>query len=830
MIKNDIKEQSEGEQVSEKLAGLKIDLCQMNVVPGRPDLNAAYIAGEIRAAAGRGVDIIVFPELAVTGYFIGDVFENEGFLRDVSRWNDVIRQATSVGITAIVGTTALAVGKSGEDGWQRLGNAAVVYSNGRYINHVLKTLQPNYRIFDDDRHFYSTRKQALERRREPEDLLEPLTLKLKGNRVVRIGVMLCEDMWHEHYPVNPAKVLAEKGADILFNLSASPWTWQKNRKRHQVVEKLLQDCKVPFVYVNNSGIQNTGKNIVIFDGSSTVYNGHGQPAFQVPAYAQGSHDFVISDRMPALEKTEQDDAKELYQALKCGITEFFSALPPDRRRMLIGLSGGIDSALAAAMYVDALGKQNVIGVNMPSKFSSTKTRELARTLAENLGIAYEIKPIQDIVDTLAERTGVAEGSLAYENIQARVRMEILAGMAQERNCLFSANWNKVEAAFGYGTLYADMAGALAFEGDLIKREVYQVGDYLNRVVCGRPVIPEGIFTVKPSAELREKQSDPFDYGNLAGRGYHDEMVRAFTEFRREPEWFLQLYLACTLEKELILEPGRLKNLFPTSRHFIHDLEKHWRQFFGAYFKRIQGPPVLIVSRRAFGTDLRESMLSPHFTERYYELRAEILSREPARLVVYGSGCNPPCRHHRLIVQQLLGWFDRVVVVPSGNRAAKQSLKDVSPADRKEMVKLNFKGLDRVSVDGYDLDNEVFTPTYALDERLKAEYPDYQVWHAVGADLVDGGRTRESEIQSRWIKGSEIWDALNFAVMLRPGYQLVSEDLPSKSELIQMEGLPGSSTLARERIAKGEDVSLFLMPEVAEYIKERGLYGAPGKER
>jgi nicotinate-nucleotide adenylyltransferase len=146
-------------------------------------------------------------------------------------------------------------------------------------------------------------------------------------------------------------------------------------------------------------------------------------------------------------------------------------------------------------------------------------------------------------------------------------------------------------------------------------------------------------------------------------------------------------------------------------------------------------------------------------------------------------------------------------------------------DRRDMVRLNFAGLDRVDIDTTDLDNEAFTPTYALDERLKREYPDYQVWHAVGGDLVIGGRTEQSEIQRTWKKGMEIWSKLNFAVMLRPGFQLVPEDLPPSSELIQMEGLPGSSTLVRERIAKGEDVSMYLMPQVAEYIKQNGLYGA-----
>jgi len=797
----------------------------MKVVPGRPDLNTAYIVEEIKEAAKRGVDVIVFPEMCTTGYFISDLYEDEAFLRDVEYLNREIREATRDGIVAILGTSVLVPRNAGEDGRERLLNAGVVYSGGRYIGHVAKTLQPNYRMFDDDRHFYSTRKAAFEGRKRPEQLLSPFTATLRNGRTFRFGVILCEDMWHEFYPLNPTKVLARKGAEIVFNLSASPWTWQKNRKRHDIVKNLAQECHIPFVYVNNTGIQNTGKNIIVFDGCSTVYGSNGQAVHEVPAYTEGTHDFTLEESMPRLPEEPQDDTKELYEAVRCAAREFLAALPPDRRKVVIGMSGGIDSSLAAALYTDVLGAQNVIGINMPSKFNSDKTKELARTCSENLGISYEVRPVQNIVDSIASEAGVQEDTLAYENIQARSRMEILAARSQDLNCVFSANWNKVEAAFGYGTLYGDMAGFLALMGDLLKREIYQLADYMNRVVYQREVIPKECFEIAPTAELRANQRDPFDYGNLTRRGYHEEMVRAFTEFRCNPEWFLELYGKGLLEQEMKLDPGRLQKLFVNSRHFIHDLEKYWRMFNAAYFKRIQGPPIPIVSKRAFGTDLRESLMSSHFTSRYYDLRSEILSREPPRVAVYGGSFNPPALHHRQIVMQLLEWFDQVIIVPCGVRDEKDSLKAIPLIHRKEMTSLNFSDFPRVVIDTYDLDNEVFTPCYALDERYKQLYAGKEVWHFVGGDLVAGGRDGNSEIQLSWRKGEEIWRTLNFVVIVRPGFSLASEDLPPSSEVIEGEELLGSSTLIRELIRQGcsQEVESLLNPEVYEYIEKFGIY-------
>ena len=617
------------------LNGLKIALCQMPVVPGRPDVNADYMVGEIEQAAAQGNDIIVFPEMCVSGYLIGDKFEDDSFVRDVLAHNERVCDATSRGITAVFGSIDADFGAKGEDGRIRKHNAGFVAKDGRWMHRTHKFLQPNYRIFDDDRHFFSKRKElgeATENTRllndadgylpHSTDFFAPLHLETRLG-IICVGVILCEDMWHNDYAYNPTRYLVEQGAQIIFNLSASPWSWQKNRKRHQVVHDLLKENPAWFVYVNNTEPQNNGKNIVVFDGSSAAYRPDGNVVFEVGPYERGTRNFTVSKTAPPSPSRPQDDTAELHDALASGADWFFRTFPPDRRKVVVGLSGGIDSSVVAAFCANRLGPENVYGISMPfhrEGYTSGQSQVLAEDLAKNLGIRLDVIPINDIVEAICGSTGVEPETPDYANAQAEARMLVLSRFAQKHNGVFTVNANKVETAFGYGTLNGDMRGAFAILGDLVKREVYQEGEYLNRVVYGREVIPRQCFERKPTAEIEKNQFDPFDYGNLAGRGYHDEMVRAFTEFRKNPEWFVCLYLEGGLEQELRIPRGRLTKLFMNGKSFVADLEEKWRMFHWAYFKRVQACPIIIVSKRAFGFDLRESMLSAHFTRRYQELK------------------------------------------------------------------------------------------------------------------------------------------------------------------------------------------------------------------
>ena len=824
------------------LNGLKVSICQMSVVPGRPDINSAYIISEIEAAKSRRIDIIAFPEMATTGYLIGDKFEDSYFIEDVLLWNKRIVASTD-SITAIFGTVTVSKGM-GEDGRQRKHNSAVVARDGKAW-HTVKSLQPNYRFFNDDKHFLSGRKIAEERQelfrnsavgKSPANIgrsvstlneyLAPMYADTSIGRL-KIGVILCEDMWHEDYPFNPAKILVDKGANIIFNLSASPWTWQKNRKRHQVVKELLTECPVPFVYVNNTGTQNSGKNIMVFDGSSTIYDGSGEIIFEIPPYENGSRDFVFDTAAKPITPKEQRDTEELYNAMVCST----KSMVRDDIKVLVGLSGGIDSSTVAAHMVDVLGPQRVIGINMPmGRLNSPKTRHLAQKVAENLGIEYNVFPITDTVKSICEQTLVKEGTLAYENVQARARMEILAAYAQKIGAYYTCNSNKDEVAFGYGTQYGDIAGFFAPLGDMVKREVRQIADYMNRERFKREVIPNECITQVPTAELAKNQKDPFDYGDLNRRGYHDEMVRAYTEFRKNPEWMLEMYIKGRLEKELKLEPGTLKRLFPEDADFIKDLKHWWTVFQRSFFKRVQCPPIPIFSKRAFGRDMEESLMQAHFTEKFSYLEtllAQKFNPETEKtsnsLAVFGTSSNPPGLHHKNIAEHLAKEFDVVIVVPSGTREQKESLLHVPQRHRKAMASINFEGMHNVRVDYHDLDNDTFTPTWMLQERYAKAFPNSQIWFAVGGDLVAGGREEKSEIQREWIRGEEVWQNLNFALINHPGRKIHPADTPPNYRMVNIPAFQGRSTHIRELLARGESITGFVHPRVEAYIKENKLY-------
>lgn len=621
-----------------QLQGLKISLCQMPVVPGRPDINAEYIIQEITAASKRGIDIIIFPELCTSGYLIADKFEDAYFIEDVKYFNQKIVEAVPDNLVAIFGSVVVSPGK-GEDGRQKMHNAAIIaqgkpfgQAQGKQFGYVVKTLQPHYRYFDDDKHLFSARKiaeESAERYHKTggkdgiencsvHDLLKVYELKTSIG-IVPIGIGVCEDLWKDDYALNPAKILAEKGAKLLIAISASPWGWQKNRKRHQVIKNLIGEIKVPIVYVNNTGCQNNGDNIINFDGVSTVYDNSGNIIHEVEPYFSGTQDIIFGDGLKPTPEKPQDDTRELYLGIRTTVKSMLELMPEKNRQVIIGLSGGVDSATMAGLMVDILGPNRVHLINMPYEYNDPNVQNIAKKIASSLGTRFEIKPIKEIVEAICQRTNVEKSTLAHQNIQARSRMEILAAETQKLGGVFTCNANKTEIAFGYGTLDGDMRGWLIPFGDLVKREVRQLAQYLNNDVFKKEIIPQECIDQIPSAELENNQKDPFDYGYPTRRGYHDEWVRAVTEFRWNPEKFLEMYIDGRLEGELKLESGTLKRLFPTPQDFIEDLERCWRMFNNAFFKRIQAPPIIIVSRRAFGRDLEESILSPHHTQRYLEL-------------------------------------------------------------------------------------------------------------------------------------------------------------------------------------------------------------------
>ena len=655
-----------------------VALAQMEVRPGRPDLNVESMLGFIEQARDAESAIVAFPEMSIPGYILGDTWEVDALVEDYEGWSDAICEASS-GIVVVFGNVAIDRQAIGEDGRLRKFNAAWVCHDGRFVEREglpaplppgvhPKTLHPNYRFFDDDRHFYSLRKLAGETGTDIASWMIPYEIPTDRG-VVRLGVQLCEDIWyqdyrHRHQALDTLGAWHRAGAGLVINLSASPWTWQKDEKRNRVVREALARSPVPFFYVNQVGAQNNGKNILVFDGDTSGYRPDGSLAGRAPPWreamlvVEGSGEAApnrtgagtdkvrdgtsrprIARREPGIAPV-QAEVEAIHDAIVTGLRHL-DHLRGHGNRFLIGVSGGIDSSVVACMLRLAFGPDRVFAVNMPTRFNSGVTRENARSLCEALAIDYLSCPIEDLYSALSARIrnvelGRAGGTytrLVDENIQARIRgSDILAGIASKCGLMFTNNGNKTEVALGYATLYGDVNGALAPIADLYKTQVFALARHLNEAVFRQEVIPRNLVDgdTVPSAELSDAQDVTRGLGDPIKYGYHDALLRQLIEYRRHPIDILEWYRAGTLLARIgWSDAARFRAYFPESRLFVDDLEWLAEQVRINYFKRVQAPPIIVLSKRAFGFDLRESQLPAYAPRAYAQVKEAVLNETGA---------------------------------------------------------------------------------------------------------------------------------------------------------------------------------------------------------
>jgi len=552
---------------------MRVTIGQINTTNGDYEGNVARILSAIDQARKDSSDLIVFPEVTIQGYTSLDWFLDPDVARSALDPLPRIVEATQ-GLTAIVGT----VRPNDEPNGRRLYNSAAIIRNGTLLGFADKTLLPEYDVFDDPRYFEPARERRL--------------FQLED---CKLGVAVCEDFWNDKtfwkkrlYPNDPAQELIEMGTNLLASINASPFNKGKMAVRCEMVSHRARTAGLPIIFVNLVG----GNDGVIFDGASIISDRHGKIILQAPAFEEFVETVDLDCGIPDARCLPGDDIETVRQALVLGIRDY--ALKNDFTKAIFGLSGGIDSAVVAALAAEALGAGNVLAALMPSPYSSRGSIEDSIELARRLGIKTVEKPISEAFHALRTELDLPEPNAgnssaiehAVENLQSRLRGNILMTISNAENRLLLSTGNKSELALGYCTLYGDTNGGLAAIGDVLKTEVYELGRLYNRE---REVIPQTIINKRPSAELAPGQ---FDDQSLPPYDKLDPILKLYFEQKESPEEIIR----AGHDSDLVYE-------------ILNQVESPANEF-----KRRQLPPTLIISRNAIGIGRRRPV-----THRYRRL-------------------------------------------------------------------------------------------------------------------------------------------------------------------------------------------------------------------
>lgn len=538
---------------------LTVSIAQINPIVGSFKQNKQLISDAISQAQKNKSDVILFPELALTGYPPEDLLFRPAFLKKIEESLKAISQLAP-DITVIIGAPVVRKNK--------LFNSACVLCDGEIIYEYAKQHLPNYRVFDEKRYFRRGKNNGI--------------VEIKGYKV---GLLICEDIWEKE----PAKKAKKAGAEILFVLNASPFRATKSTERMELLKRRSQKNDMPIVYANLVGAQDE----LVFDGESLIFDKHGALIFQAPTFESGvfTHKLLGKKAIKPIQTRNQQREHSIYNALVLGVRDYVqkNGFPG----VMLGLSGGIDSALTMAIAVDALGAENVEAVMMPFRYTADISKHDAAQQSKTQGVHYREIPIENIFNSFmlalsAEFEG-HQRDVTEENIQARSRGVLLMAMSNKLGKMVLATGNKSEMAVGYATLYGDMAGGYAPLKDVFKTTVYELARYRNSIGDGtienpqyKEIIPDRVITRPPSAELAP---DQLDQDSLPPYDILDAVLRMFIEeFQSVTEIVAQGYERETVE--------RVANLVLLNE-----------------YKRRQSAPGIRISKRAFGKDRRYPITS-----------------------------------------------------------------------------------------------------------------------------------------------------------------------------------------------------------------------------